>query len=162
MLRRSRFAAACMLAAWLPTVAGCYEYRPLTSDVTPVGEPVALQINDAGRAALAEGFGPGLLGVEGTLVSASPNTFVIKVEQISQINGGTSQWSGEQVEIPRADVSTLEGRRLSASRTALLAVAIAVVAAAASVGGHLVGSPGSDASGGHQGGQASNRIPAMP
>lgn len=114
--------------AWLAVVAsvvagqGCYTYVPVeTSEPPPVGERLAFELTDRGRAALAERLGPGVLRVEGSLIQADSERYVMRVWGVSQARDGTVRWSGETVSIGRDYVGGVERRQLATARTWLFA-----------------------------------------
>jgi hypothetical protein len=130
MMHRStrgiRVSALVAMAAVLPTLHACYEYKPLETQTPPVGDMIALQITDQGRIDLAERFGPGLAEIQGRVVANQGNEYVVNVFRVSQLNGETAAWSGEVTHINRTVVGMVKGRQLSPVRTTLLAVGGAV------------------------------------
>jgi hypothetical protein len=99
---------------------GCYAYVPIETNTPPLGETVALQITDQGRAVLAERFGQGLLRVEGLVTEVDSQDVALSVFRVSQLTG-SSRWSGETVRVGRGYVGRFERRELSRSKTFLLA-----------------------------------------
>lgn len=128
-----------LLAAMLPSLHACYEYAPLATSTVPVGETVALQINDQGRVGLAERFGPGLTEIVGRVVSQQPNEIALNVYQVSQVSGESSHWSGEMTHLDRSYIGSIKGRQVSASRTTVLAVGGAAVLYYLIVNRNLIG-----------------------
>lgn len=100
---------------------GCYTYVPVDTTSPPVGERLAFELTDRGRAALSERLGEGVLRVEGSLVQADSERYVMRVWGVSQIREGTIRWSGETVTIGRDFVGGVERRQLATTRTWLLA-----------------------------------------
>lgn len=113
-LRRLVVLAGLVLAA-----AGCYTYVPLDTSASalPVGERLSFGITDRGRSEMASRMGPGVLRIEGTLVQATEEAVLLRVWQISQIDGGTSRWAGEDVRLDRQFVASVSSRRLQRTRT---------------------------------------------
>jgi hypothetical protein len=103
-------------------LAGCYEYKPLVIAPPPVGEQVALEITDQGRVTLSERFGQGLSEIQGRLVSAQGNEYVLNVFRVSQLSGSSASWSGETTRIDRSFIGRVKGRQFSPFRTTLLSV----------------------------------------
>ena len=117
-----RVCCALMYAAFTTLESACYDYVPVTT-TPPVGEIVALQITDRGRVDLADRFGPGLARVEGRLLSAPADQYVIAVSRVTQINGETAAWNGESVHLSRDVVGGVENRRFARGRSAAMAAA---------------------------------------
>jgi len=128
MQQRLRIAG---LAIALSAAQGCYKYVPLYTSPS-VGEVVAFQITDQGRVGLSDRFGPGLAQVEGMLTSKQDSVYIINVNSIAQINGTTSQWSGETVRLPQTYVGMMQSRRFDRARTTTFA-SIATVAAGGTI-----------------------------
>ena len=143
-------AAACCL------LVGCYTYRPLPAvdAVMPgPGTQVEARLTTAGAADLASQVGPDVLLLEGQVLSADSSGVTLAVNRVETGRHIGSDWKGEHVTLPRADVASLLVRRLSVGGTALLgglaggglAAAFALIGGTGSASG--LGSPGST---GHQ------------
>jgi hypothetical protein len=113
--------AVWVLAAMLPTLHACYEYVPLGTTTPPVNQLIDMQITDAGRVALGDRFGQGVVDIVGRITSQQGNELTVNVYSVKQLNGETTQWSGETVRLDRANIGMLKGRQLSATRTGLVA-----------------------------------------
>lgn len=125
MKQSLRFVLA--IFAVVPALHGCYSYVPVdTAAGAPVGERLAFDITDQGRAALADRLGPGVLQVEGSLREFDANSYVMSVWGLSQIGTGLVRWSGENVRISRDFVGGVRKRQLSRSRTFLTVGGITV------------------------------------
>jgi hypothetical protein len=107
------------LAALLPALGACYEYRAIETQSPPAGEQVSLQITDQGRVTLAQRFGPGLSEIQGRMVATQGSDYVIDVYRVAHITGETAAWSGESTRIDRSFVGAVKGRHLSGLRTGL-------------------------------------------
>jgi hypothetical protein len=98
----------------------------------PVGSPVELSINDRGRVGLADSLGTGVVRVQGTLRRRTDSTYMVSVQRVGSLNGGTSHWSGEDVVLRREYVGGVAERRLSTARTvgvaALFTAAVVFIA----------------------------------
>lgn len=113
--------------AVVPALHGCYSYVPVdTAAQPPVGERLAFDITDQGRAALADRLGPGVLRVEGSLREQDANSYVMSVWGLSQIGTGLVRWSGENVRINKDFVGSVRKRQLSRTRTYLTVGGISV------------------------------------
>jgi hypothetical protein len=117
-----------ILAALLLTggATGCYTYVPLASSPTP-GSTVDLMLTDIGRVSLGQNIGQSARSIEADLQSVTDSGYVVGVRSVTYLNGQTSQWSNERLEIARQDVTNARERRFSRSRT--------IGVAAAAVGG---------------------------
>jgi hypothetical protein len=115
------------MIAILSGAQGCYEYIPVDSPAATVGKVVELKITDPGRVGLADRFGPGLDRVEGRLVSERDNQLTVNVSNTTTLEGANTKWSGESVSLDRAFIGTVRSRRVSPTRTAILAAAAGAV-----------------------------------
>ena len=111
------------LAAFIPVFEGCYEYAPIATASSPVGQLVELQVTDRGRVGLGDRFGPGVQLIMGRLVSEQTNDLVIAVSSIKNIDGETTRWSNDTTRVSRDFIATVKGRQLSTSKTVLIALA---------------------------------------
>lgn len=99
-------------------VSGCFTHAPMIGTTPVAGQRVALMISDQGRVALADQVAPGVIRIDGTLVSALDGEYVLAVSDVATISG-TSHWGGERVSINREHVTGIMQRRLSRGRTAI-------------------------------------------
>ncbi|HVO34832.1 MAG TPA: hypothetical protein VMT21_04655 [Gemmatimonadales bacterium] len=157
MVRRAALAAAAS------ALGGCYAQTPLTSLPAP-GTDVVVELNDAGRVAMAAQVGPSVTSIEGVLDSTSlDSAFTLSVTSVSVITGAVARWSGEPVKLRPAFVQTMYERRLSKGRTAVFAAGLAVGATVFVVthGLGILGGAGNEAPPPGQGGN-SNSLWAHP
>ena len=160
--QRVRAGAWLALAAVIPVFQGCYEYVPIATASPPVGQLVELQVTDRGRVGLGDRFGSGVQLISGRLVSEQANDLVIAVSNIKNIDGETTRWSNDTTRVSRDFIATVKGRRLSTTRTVLLALAggVAVYLMASS---KLLGAFADSEDDGDTGPPAtSTRIPVIP
>jgi len=115
------------MIAVLAGAQGCYEYVPVESSTGTVGRLVELKITDPGRVGLEPRFGPGLDRVEGRLVAQRDNDLTVNVLSVTNLDGENTRWSGESVHLDQSFVRTVKSRRLSPTRTAIVATAAAAV-----------------------------------
>ena len=106
----------------LLALPACYAYATPARDPDP-GMRVALDINDAGRVALAGGVGPGAERVEGRLVSRSDSLLRLRVTGVRYREGTTARWNGEELAVRAEHVTSTRERRLSRGRTLAFAAA---------------------------------------
>jgi hypothetical protein len=109
------------LAAALLVVAGCYRYVPLATPQPQTGTYIAALLSDSGTAELADYLGPEVTSIDGRLVSSSAEELQISVSTVVARGGGESFWKGETVRVPRRLVSGIQERKLSGSRSGLVA-----------------------------------------
>jgi hypothetical protein len=152
-----------MLAAIVPALQACYAYVPVSSqEAAPAtGRYVELQITDRGRVGLGPRFGAGVRQMSGTLVTQQGSDLVLSVDRISNIDGEIAQWSGDTARIDRDFVATMSERRVSAGRTALLALAVGAAVYATASSGLLGGGKDKDEEPTGPINQ-SNRVPPRP
>jgi hypothetical protein len=114
--------SAAFLAALL---AGCYVYTPIQTPAPAPQDRVALVLTDQGRVGAGATMGAGLARVEGKLIGSTDSDYTLRVAEVVDIRGAVSRWSEETVTLQRGWVSNAYERRLSKSRTYLLAGALA-------------------------------------
>jgi len=149
------------LAAFL--LAGCYSYAPVDSQSpAPPGGYVALNITDRGRVGLNERFGEGVRQISGRVVSLNANDLVLSVDQVRNLEGETTRWSGEETRVSREYVGFITERRFSAARTSLVAAGIGAAIYAMAVNGLIGGGQDVQNNDDPNAGKASNRAPLRP
>jgi len=121
----------------LTGLAGCYTLQPVGTVVPQQGTRVAFGVNDMGRAALGGSMGPEIDQVEGNLLEADADAYLLSVTSVRLLRGGEQQWAGEAIRIKREFVSNTYVRKFSAGRT-VAASAVGVIAIAAIVKGSLL------------------------
>jgi len=115
-----------IVAVVLPAI-GCYQYVPVESAATPVGQLVELEITDPGRVSLAPRFGPGLDRITGRLVSQQTNDLTLSVVRVQHIGGENTLWSGEAVNLDRGFVGSVRSRKFSVARSVVVALGVGTV-----------------------------------
>jgi hypothetical protein len=141
------------------TLVGCYTLQP-TSGATPaIGEQVAFDVNDTGRAALGGSMGPEIGQIEGRLLQRDTAQYLVAVSAVHLLRGGEQVWSGEPVRIKPDYVATTYTRQFAKGRTIALG-AVGVAAVAFIVTRSLIGS--GDATEKPPGDTASARISPRP
>jgi hypothetical protein len=109
--------------ALLSSLAGCYNYLPLTTADPQPGTRVSAQLSDSGTLALARYLGPDVAAVEGRLVAVTGQDIGISVVTVRNRSGVEHYWKGEVVMLPRGDVAAVRQRKLAAGRSAFLVLA---------------------------------------
>ena len=116
-----RFAGLCISVGAFVVLSACYKYVPVESTTPPVGETVAFEITDRGRVGLGDRLGTGVKEIQGQIIRPDGDELVINVFKVVQLNGTSSQWSGETVRLDRDYIGRVKTRELSKTRTWLLA-----------------------------------------
>lgn len=163
LTRLSSRGAIWILAVLSPAVQACYSYMPIDSQAPtlPSGRYVEMQITDRGRVGLGQRFGPGVRQINGTVVGQQDNELVLSVDRITNIDGEMGRWSGDTTRIERDFIGSMTERRISTSKTVLLAAAAGAAIYATAASGLLGGGkdPGDEPTGPIN---QSNRIPLRP
>jgi len=128
---------------WLPVLAGCYTYTPITTLQPAPGTNLSLVLSDEGRMQSVRQVGPYAMRIEGELVQASSDDLVLAVSDVVDIRGTRSKWTGETISLPRTYVLTTYQKRFSRSKTALVATAVGAGIVAIIAGRNLLGFGGS-------------------
>ena len=110
---------AAIVGAGLALV-GCYTLQPTRGAVPEIGEKIALDVNDMGRAALGGSMGPEIGQIEGRLLQRDTAQYLVAVSAVRLIRGGEQAWSGEPVRIKPDYVTTTYTRHFAKGRTIAL------------------------------------------
>ncbi len=116
-MKRSFLKQTSVVAIILVSLAGCYGYAAPRGPEPEVGINVALDINDAGRAALGGQMGPDIATVQGQLIDRDSAGYLLSVSAVRLRMGGEQIWNGEQVRIRDDHVWNRAERRFSWGRT---------------------------------------------
>ena len=116
-----RWARSCVLMCLLISATGCYYYQPLGTPAPRPGTYMQVMLTDSGTSHFWGYLGPDVGNVRGRLITADPQVFALSVESVEQRHGQVLTWKGEAVTLRREYVATVQERRLSKSRVALLA-----------------------------------------
>jgi hypothetical protein len=121
MRARSIGPLLCLLCA-------CYESVPVElSRVTP-GSKVRVSLTDAGADSLARYLGPGVLTIDGKLISTTDTGVSLSVTSVAMRSGQDQFWKGETVVIPRSSLGSVLARRINKPRSLIVVAAIVVAA----------------------------------
>lgn len=137
--RRARLTRSTGVAVLGTLLMGCYVTRPIGGVTPPTGVTVAFDLNDAGRAALGPMMGPEIARIEGRILNQDAGDYVVAVDELTMLRGGTQTWRGEQVRVKPGYIAATYEKRFSKSRTVLLA-ALAAGGVAYLVSRSVVGS----------------------
>lgn len=131
----SRFAAPMARAIGAAAVClaqlSCYTLSAVSGNSAEslLGQRIAVDITDAGRAALGGLMGPEILQIEGTLTRNDETEYELSVTAVHLLRGGHQSWSGERVKVRKEFVSRVYERQLSVVRSAIAgAIGVGVVA----------------------------------
>lgn len=131
------------LIVLLVAASACYVSVPVTG-VAPEGSTLILTLNDRGRVGLGDSIGAAASQIEGRLQSETDSTYDLRIAGVAYLNQQFNRWSGERFTVPKQFVSSVNERRLSRSRTFLVAggAVAGAVAFIATRGFGVFGSPG--------------------
>lgn len=118
--------------------SGCYSYVPINS-APDTGMEVKLELNDRGRAALADSIGPAVKSITGSVASKSDGAYDLKIHMVEFFNGNFQQWAGERVLVREDYVLRSNEKRLDRKRSWLAGLGSAALLAAAIAGVDLLG-----------------------
>jgi hypothetical protein len=131
----SRFAAPVARAIGAAAVClaqvSCYTLQAYSGRSTAplLGQRIAVDITDAGRAALGGSMGPEILQIEGRLTRDDESEYELAVTSVHMLRGGEQTWSGEKVKVRKEFVSRMYERQFSAARSVIAgAIGVGVVA----------------------------------
>lgn len=108
----------------VPLLAACYEYEPLATASSPIGQPVRLTLTEAGSVNLAAELGPSVEAIGGKLVSDSGNAYLVSLSESRKRDGIEIDWRGEEVSISKSLVAVIQQRQFSPTRTAFLSAGL--------------------------------------
>ena len=108
----------------VPLLAGCYQYEPVLTTSSPIGQPVRLTLTDAGSVNLAAELGPSVEAVGGKLLDDSGNAYLLALSESRKRNGLEIDWRGEQVSIPKSLTAGIQQRQFSRTRTGFLSAGV--------------------------------------
>lgn len=124
-LRHSVRASIAMVLL-LPHLAGCYHHVPASQMAMPSGTNVSVGITDRGRVALSELVGPETRRIDGRVLESTDSSLVLSVNSVQYLQTNIpTRWGGERLELTRDLVTDVRERRLSRSRTWIMAGLIA-------------------------------------
>lgn len=108
----------------LPLIAGgCYRYVPATSP--EAGRLIRAELNEQGAAAVTSRLGPGVLELDGLLLSNEGQELSVLVESYVTRLQGTLSAGNEPIRVPVGHVNTVLERRIDTTRSVLFGVAFA-------------------------------------
>lgn len=122
--------AGAMSALALAGLLACYSYRPLVGELPAPGDEVRVRMSMETAAAVSARVGHPLRSVQGTVLSANPDSLRLDVGWGALFAGTPFFGRRDTLSFSERDILELDRREFSRGRTALLgAGAIAVIAA---------------------------------
>jgi len=112
-----------------PLAMGCFSLQPVDRLAPTVGAEVALDLNDSGRAALAQKLGPEVAQVHGHLLRRDGDEDLIAVTSTEFVHGGVRPWPGDTVRVRSDYTSRYYENRVSTSRSLIAGGTIAATVA---------------------------------
>jgi hypothetical protein len=106
-------------------LSGCYSLQPVSAATPELGTMVAVDVNDAGRAALNQAVGPEVRQLEGRLVERSEAEVLLAVTAVRTFRGGEQVWKGERVALKPEYLGNTYAKKFSTGRT-LVASALTI------------------------------------
>ena len=119
-MRRILLIAICL------TGIACYRMVPLGTSVPPTGITVVADLNNRGSDSLARFIGPGIVNLRGDVLAATDSSMQLAMRLVVDRRGIETFWTKEAVTVKREYVERLQERKLSARRSIIAGVAIAV------------------------------------
>jgi hypothetical protein len=99
---------------------GCYKSVPLASSPLREGSELEVRLIDSRAPVLADLVGNRATVVRGRYLGTTADSLRLGVLGITKQDGTEDFWKGERVALSRADIATINVRKLSGSRTAML------------------------------------------
>lgn len=112
-------------------LSGCLSLQPVDRLTPSVGAEVAVDLNDAGRAALAPKLGPQIAQVHGHLLRRDGDEDLLAVTSAEFLRGGSQIWGGDTVRVSADYTTRYYENRVSTKRSlifgGLVAGALAIM-----------------------------------
>lgn len=125
-------------------LAGCYRTVPIVQPTIAPETRVRLELTDRGSVDLGPRIGNTIESVEGTVVQSTDSTLTLALQLATDRRGIETTWKGEVVEFRRDHVARVSERRVSKTRSWLMAASIVALALAAAGLGGSFGDGGRD------------------
>lgn len=114
-------------------LCGCYVTTPVPLAPAPqAGTKLHVQLTDAGATSLAQYLGPGVGYIDGRLLAQDDTSMSLAVTATTLRSGNEQMWKGETVSLPHSAIATVQVKKVSWWRSAL--VAGGLIAAVTTVG----------------------------
>lgn len=142
-----RWAAGLLLAAFLN---GCYTFAPVGTETPNRATQMRVFLSSPRDIRLTRYTVNNVTEVDGELVSLSDSTVVLSVGRVVAQSGDDELGNGETVSLPRAQVASLERKKVSVLRSLIVVAGVAIVAVLAGVGFSQGGASSQPGGGGGQ------------
>ncbi len=106
-------------------LAGCFNVVPVERATPVIGSEVALELNDAGRVALAPTMGAAIDQVQGHLIKRDSGEYVVAVDAVQYLRGDSQAWSGVPARVSSSYVNNYYQIAFSPGKTIALTALIA-------------------------------------
>jgi len=113
-------AVALVLLGAVP-LSSCYTLAPVQGGTPAPNTRVTVRLTDQGSLSLTPVVGPGVMALDGTVEGVRGDTLELLVRSVELRGGGFSLRNGEYAAVPSSAVAGIDERRLSRSRSWLLA-----------------------------------------
>lgn len=102
---------------------GCWVSTPLTTPRPAVDSRVVITLTEAGTTVMAAQLGPGKVDLMGDVTALTDSALVLGLRSVTNRRGVEELWTGEQVTVPQSAIATVVARKVSVTRSVLLAAA---------------------------------------
>jgi hypothetical protein len=113
----TRLLYATVALPFVASLAGCFSLQPVDRLAPNVGAEVAVDLNDAGRSALAPTLGSEVAQVHGHLIRRDGDQDLLAVTSTAFVHGGERAWAGETVHVHANYASRYYENRVSTKRS---------------------------------------------
>jgi len=113
----TRLLHATVVVPFVASLAGCFSLQPVDRLAPTVGAEVAVDLNDAGRTALAPTLGPEVAQVHGHLLRRDGDQDLLAVTSTAFVRGGERTWAGETLHVHTNYASRYYENRVSTKRS---------------------------------------------
>ena len=142
VVKKSRIRGWVLATAPALILSGCFSYIPADLGSVSPGEEIRLRLATQGGSDLATISGGGGASVAGRLVGTDAAAIRLRVPVGLMVEGSTTRSLGQDVVIPRSQISDVERRELSRPRTVGVVVGgVAALLAAVFAYGQILDNP---------------------
>lgn len=146
-----RLCASLMLWLTIVPVTGCYSTVPLEAFPPQPGADVDVALTTEGTQAMSSVLGPRVTRIQGRFIDVQSDSVYVAVTAVSLTNGDSNFWQHERVGVPRPYVATVGLRKLSPTKSGVIAAGL--VAGLAAITGLVASQTGGRKTGGPPKGQ---------
>jgi hypothetical protein len=110
-----------LILAAVPALTGCYTFAPVDLGAARPGMRVEVALSPRGSEDLARVVGPGVARIEGALVRVAADSVELALVRSARRDGADDLWQRQRVAVASGFIAQARVRRLSRTRTWLLA-----------------------------------------